>query len=147
MMKRVITILFLATFAMCSLTGLVISLAADDAIATAADVAGRPKSAADLIMDSRTTAPADRSSAGWIGAALVAVTVVGLGGAYVAMRGGSDFLRQWRLLKKSNNRQQGQRPYLPPMQQPIYDELPTMPGVRRVRELPAWSETDESQYR
>lgn len=148
MIRRLATILVLFTFFACSLAGLVISLAADQAIITAADMAMQPDSASDIIIRSRTTAPADRSNAGWLGAGLVALTIVGLGGVFVSMKGGAEFFKQFRLLKKSNKRQREQQPpYLQPAYEPPYSELPTAPSVRRVPELPAWSEYENHQPR
>lgn len=144
-MKRLLTTLVLLTFFACSLAGLVLSLAADQAIATAADVAMQPDSAADLIIRSRTTAPESRSGTLWFGAGILALALVGIGAAIFAMRGGTDFLKQMRLLKKKQSQPQ-QRPYLPPVYQPPYSELPAVRPARRLRELSAWSESDDETY-
>lgn len=147
MMKRLLTTLFLISFLACSLTGVILSLAAEQAIATAADVVMQPDSAADLIIRSRTTAPVDRSGTLWFGAGILALALVAIGAAVVVMRGGTDFLKQLRLLKKRQRPPQ-QRPHPLPIQQIPYGEPPTIRRPRRVSnlpELPAWSE-DETDY-
>lgn len=144
MMKRLVTTLVLLSFFVCSISSLVLSLAADQAIATAADMAVQPDSASDIIIRSRTTAPADRSGTLWFGAGILALALVGIGAAVFTMKGGTEFLKQLRLFKKKQNRQFRQQPYLPPVYEPPYSELPGVRPVRRLPELPAWSDSDES---
>ena len=144
-MKRFITIIAITAFALLAAATFVVSLAANQAIEAYAEIAMQPQSAADLIITSRTTAPADRSNAGWLGAGLVALTLVGLGAVAFTMKGGTDFLKQWRLLNKKN-KGQGQRPYATQLAPQPYNELPSIPTPRRLPALPTWSESDDAHY-
>lgn len=142
MIKRLITALLVTALFMCSLSSFIFSLSAGDAIATAADMAVQPDSAADLIIRSRTTAPDSRAGTLWFGAGILALALVGIGAAVITMKGGTEFLKQLRLLKKKQSRQR--QPHLPPVYEPPYSELPAVRPVRRLPELPAWSDSDES---
>lgn len=88
----------------------------------------QPDSATDLIMRSRETAPvesANRQGSAWLGAGLLALGVVVSGGLVFLLRGGAEFLRQWRLALK--------RPHHHPT-------APRWSPMGEVRVLPEWSE-------
>lgn len=105
----------------------------------------QPDSAIDAVMASRQTPPvAPDSGRSWAGAGMLALVAVVVGGFVFTMRGGSEFLRQWRLARK--------RPSLPrryPMPQtptlPDYyaQQMDTLPRAQRPQELPQWTETDD----
>lgn len=98
------------------------------AVDVVANQANQPDSATDLIMRSRETAPVEpgnRQGTIWLGAGLLALGVVISGGAVFLLRGGAEFLRQWRLVQK--------RPQHHPTS-------PRWSTVRDVTVLPDWSD-------
>lgn len=105
----------------------------------AVDNASRPQSPTDLIMMSRSTAPASTSqgigAAGWFAVVLVlSAAVIGI------LYFGSQALRQWRLAKGK----QRHSPAPVPMRQ-IYD-IPQLPMARpapRVPVLPDGGQNDQ----
>ena len=97
----------------------------------------QPDSATDLIMRSRETAPiepANRRSSSWLGAGILALGVVTIGATVFLVRGGTEFLRQWRLMHKSSARPQRRSPQPLPYY-PTWPELPAVPSTRYLPEV------------
>jgi len=103
------------------------------AVDVVAHQVSQPDSATDLIMRSRETAPvepANSQSSSWLGAGLLALGVGVSGIMIFLLRGGAEFLRQWRLVLK---RPQHQHP------------SPRWSPLGEVRVLPEW--TDDMRVR
>jgi hypothetical protein len=91
-----------------------------------------PPSAFDMAIESRTTPPAESGGRGGtmlFGAGIFALVVVVIGGAILAMNGGGEFLRQYRLSRKRKNHTR------PPLT--ITDDLPQVPAAPQLRRIPA----------
>ena len=111
------------------------------AIDALAEQAAAPPSVSDTIMQSRQTppvAPHSRQNGMWLGAGLLALVVVVIGGLLFLMHGGAELLRQWRLARK--------RPLSRPRhtlpQAPYPTGWPETPRVPTARYLP---EVDDEQ--
>ncbi len=143
-MRRMIALLLLVCGLLLSAALFFISLSADQAIATYAEIQAQPPSAAELALRSRQTPPAaEAGSRTWAGAGFLALVLVVVGVLLFIMRGGSDLLRQWRLARKRPSpSRQAAVPRIP--QTPEYDAPPveTLPRAPRVKELPSWTESD-----
>ncbi len=110
-----------------------ISQAADQAIATYAEIQGQPVSAAELALLSRQTPAVAPEPAGRWGMVVLVFAVMFAVGALIAfLFYGERFMKQLRALRKKSGQA---RPitYLPQHQQPDWDAAPT---VRQVRQLP-----------
>ena len=144
-MKPVGQILLL-TLLLALACGLALSSVGNHALDKWAEQAERPLSATDTIMLSRQT-PAisdhDNNLTTWLGAGLLALTMLLLGTTLFLMRGGAELLRQWRLARKRPSaRQQNRhpRPYHNTPYLTQWTELPSVPPVRYLPEV-----TDENQ--
>lgn len=109
------------------------------AVDVVASQAVQPDSATDLIMRSRETVAvesASQRSSSWFGAGLLAFGVVLIGGVVFLLRGGAEFLRQWRLTLKPSARPQHRTrsPQTTPYY-PTWPELPTTPSPRYLPEV------------
>lgn len=151
-MKRLLALIGLLVVLLISGSLFFVSMAGEQAIIAYADIQSQPISAGELALQSRQT-PAVQDDGRRTNAAVAMITVlvlVVLAILYV-MRGGSEFLRQWRLARRrpqSRHQPMPQAPYLPTtISQPI-DQLgraqrpPRLPDL----ELPAWTETDSNSY-
>jgi len=107
------------------------------AVDIVASQAIQPDSATDLIMRSRETSavePISQRRNGWWGAGLLAFGVVLIGGSVFLLRGGAEFLRQWRLMHKKSARPQLRSPQPLPYY-PTWPELPVVPSTRYLSEV------------
>ena len=111
---------------------LVMTNVGNHAIDAWAEYATRPDTAVDIIMQSRQTAAATptRTGAAWLGAGLLAFSLVIMGAVVLFMQNGAEFLKQWRLVKKgSGGRQRWQPvppvPHSPPLQLQDVSKVPT----------------------
>ncbi len=107
------------------------------AVDAVAHQATQPDSATDLIMRSRETAPtepANRRSSSWLGAGVLALGIVSIGATVFLLRGGTEFLRQWRLMHKASARPQRHSPQPLPYY-PTWPELPPVPSARYLPEV------------
>lgn len=123
----------------CIALALALGQVGSQAVNVWAEQAQQPPSAADTILQSRQTpavTPDDGSRVAWLGAGLLAVTLVVLGAVLFTMRGGAELLRQWRLARKRPSRRRQQTPYPPTV---TWTEIPQ---ARPVRYLP---EVDDEQ--
>ena len=81
-----------------------------------AEQSNQPSSATDVIMRSRSTVASNPQSSGTnnvLGAGLLATFLLLSGISFLLIRGGTDFLRQLRLLKKKTTRRSRQQvPYI-----------------------------------
>lgn len=133
---RVIAVLGLAFGILLALALLASGPAVVDATA---NHAARQKTVSELVMESRQTAPHNappRSAAALYGAGLLAVALLGIGAVVVVMRGGTDYLKQLRLLRR-----QGTRSLRQPYPQQTIDDVP---AVRPLRQLPRMVEDENS---
>ena len=133
---KALTIVLILVLVFGSLFSLAVSIVGNHAIDAMTEKAGNP-SATDIIMKSRQTPAetADRSSAAWLGAGLLAIALVSMGAAVFVMRGGTDLLKQWRLAQK---RPMHRRPVQPIPQVPYSPhlrEVPNVPPTRRLTEV------------
>lgn len=125
------------------LLALAIAIVGNHAVDKLAEQASQPVSATELILRSRETAPVatkDNSNGSWFGAGLLALLVVVIGGLVFVMQGGTQFLRQWRLLQKRPPRRRN-RPYVPEYI-PYNNDWPQIRNTPSVRYLP---EVDDEQ--
>lgn len=133
---KFVKVFIILIFVFGALFSAAVSIVGNHAIDVMAEQAANP-SAADIIMQSRQT-PAvtpDRSSAGWLGAGLLAIVLVSLGAVYVSMKGGADFLKQWRLLRKKSGHNPVTRPLPYGPYSPDLREIPGVPTARQLREV------------
>lgn len=133
---RVIAVLGLAFGILLALALLASGPAVVDATA---NHAARQKTVSELVMESRQTAPHNappRSAAALYGAGLLAVALLGIGAVLVMMRGGTDFLKQLRLMRRQARRSPHQS-----WQQAINE----VPPVQPLRRLPGMVE-DENKH-
>jgi uncharacterized integral membrane protein len=125
------------------LLALAFTIVGNHAVDKLAEQASQPVSATELILRSRETAPVATQGSGdasWFGAGLLALLVVVVGGLVFAMQGGSQLLRQWRLLRKRPSRRRNQ-PYVPDYI-PYNNNWPEIRNTPSVRYLP---EVDDEQ--
>jgi peptidoglycan biosynthesis protein MviN/MurJ (putative lipid II flippase) len=121
------------------LLALALAIVGNHAVDKLAEQASQPVSATELILRSRETAPVTPSNSGnasWLGAGLLALLVVVIGGLVFAMQGGAQFLRQLRLLRKRQSRHARRRytpDYLPPNTD--WPEIRNTPSVRYLPEV------------
>jgi hypothetical protein len=119
--------------------GVVTSQVGSHAVDVWAAQAQQPASATDTILQSRQTPPAapeNRSSALWLGAGLLAIALVLLGSVLFTMRGGSELMRQWRLMQRRSAHRPPPVRYMP---EATWSELPS------ARPVPALPEVDDEQ--
>lgn len=146
-MQRILVLLLLGCGLLLAAAVLVMSQTADEAIDAYVTIQGQPSSAAELALQSRQTPPvAVERTRSWAGAGLLALALVVVAAFLLAMRGGTDLLRQWRLVRKP--------PLSPPTAQFPMPQIPTgapgyyappvdrLPRVQRTQELPQWTESD-----
>lgn len=127
------------------------SMAAEQAIVTYAEIQSQPIGAGELALKSRQTPVVTDNGRRTNGAvALLAILVLAVIATLFVMRGGADFLRQWRLARKRphqpNHQYMPQAGYLPPtISQPV-DQLGRAQRPHRLAEveLPAWTDSDPS---
>jgi hypothetical protein len=125
------------------LLALAIAMVGNHAVDKLAEQASQPVSATELILRSRETAPVAPSNSGnasWLGAGLLALLIVVIGGLVFAMQGGAQFLRQLRLLRKRPSRRRN-RPYVPDYT-PYNNDWPEIRNTPSERYLP---EVDDEQ--
>jgi hypothetical protein len=125
------------------LLALALAIVGNNAVDKLAEQASQPVSATELILRSRETAPVVPSNSGnasWLGAGLLALLVVVIGGLVFSMQGGAQFLRQLRLLRKRPSRRRN-RPYVPDYT-PYNNDWPEIRNTPSVRYLP---EVDDEQ--
>ena len=108
----------------------------------------QPETVADVVMRSRQTAPVSptRTTTGWWGAGLLAIVLLIMAAILFLMRGGTDFLRQWRLARKADKRPQKivhapTATYVSDMHQ-----VPTVPSARRLVRSEHETVHDDSNY-
>lgn len=133
-MKQIAILLVLLIVALCAATSFVLSLSADTAVATYAEIQQQEPSVVDIVMESRQTAsapPQTRQNGMMLGAGLFAVVIVFILGCLGFMFGGARFLREIRL-----NRRRGHRSAARPLQSPYYiqDSPPALPARYTVQE-------------
>lgn len=124
-MKAGALLLFLILFLILSL-GFAVANAGGRMVDARMEQSNRPESVTDTIMRSRQTAPianSDGNHTTWFGAGLMGFAIVVIGSAIFILRGGSEFLRQWRLARK---RPTGRR----------WRPLPPLPASSTAREIP-----------
>jgi hypothetical protein len=125
------------------LLALALAIVGNHAVDKLAEQASQPVSATELILRSRETAPVAPSNSGnasWLGAGLLALLIVVIGGLVFAMQGGAQFLRQLRLLRKRPSRH-ARRRYTPDYL-PHNNNWPEIRNAPTVRYLP---EVDDEQ--
>lgn len=144
-MKRLITLFIAAGFLACSAASFFLSLAAETAVNRTADYMERPSSAVDAVMRSRETAAATPDSNGLMIIGFLAVALLIAGAIIFMLRGGGEFLRQWRLTMRKQPAGPG-RPFLPQAQYGQWTDVPQVPGARRVPSLPPVADFDEGSY-
>ena len=143
-MKQAGAVLLLFLFLTVALSAAV-SRVGTHAVDVWAEQASRPLSATEAVLQSRQTpveAGDSNGRSGWWGAGLLALGLVVVGGILFLLRGGSAFLRQWRLLWK---RPSARRAYPRTIQGtvPHYPEYPEAEPVRAVRRTPYLPEGDD----
>ena len=125
------------------LLALAFTIVGNHAVDKLAEQASQPVSATELILRSRETAPvapSNSSNASWLGAGLLALLVVMIGGLVFVMQSGAQLLRQWRLVQKRPSRRRN-RPYVPDYI-PYNNDWPQIRNTPSVRYLP---EVDDEQ--
>jgi len=148
-MQRILVLLVLGGLLLAAMV-LAMSRSANHAVDAYVAIQAQPESAAELALRSRQTPPiAVDHTRTWGGAGLLALALVVVAALVIVLRGGSDFLRQWRLVRR--------RPSAPPSSSPPYIPTPpTLPGaapyyappvdnlprVQRPQELPLWTDND-----
>lgn len=142
-MKQAGAVLLLFLFLTVALSA-ALSRVGTHAVDVWAEQASRPLSATEAVLQSRQTPVEDDSSNGrssWWGAGLLALGLVVMGGILFLLRGGTAFLRQWRLLWK---RPSAKRIYPQYVQEtlPRYPDYPEVEPVRPVRSIPYLHEGD-----
>lgn len=132
MIQRVIVVLFFLTMIFCAGASFFISTASNTAVNRHYDYLERPQSATDLIMASRQVAPDEPGGPpAWLGAGLLAITlIIGVGVVFL-MRGGADLVRQMRLARK-----QAQRAALAPLSWQPFQEMQELPPMHRLPAMP-----------
>lgn len=138
-MKQAGAVLLLLLFMGLALSA-AISRVGNHAVDVWAAQTNRPMSATDAVLQSRQT-PAEsiegNGHSGWWGAGLLALGLVIVGAVLFLLRGGSDFLRQWRLLWKRSSNHRGYRSYLPeyPLHYPEAEQVRNVPSVTYLPEV------------
>jgi hypothetical protein len=127
------------------------SMAAEQAIAAYAEIQSQPIGAGELALKSRQTPVIQDDGRRTNGAvALLAILVLTVLATLFVMRGGADFLRQWRLARKRqhqpHHQYMPQAAYLPPAISTPVDQLGRAQRPHRLAEveLPAWTDSDPS---
>ena len=123
----------------------ILSQSADEAIAAYVDVQSQPVGAAELALQSRQTPVIADQTRSFGGAGLLALALVAVGAMVFVMRGGTDLLKQWRLIRKRPSPPHHQpMPYLPTLPDYPTPPLDTLPRAQRPQELPQWTQSDQS---
>lgn len=140
------TVLLLAALFVVALAcGLSSQSAATHAIDTAAHVVSRQPSAAELILESRQTAPADNDGRGWLGAGLLAIFLLIAIAAGTFYHFGGKWMTERRKLinaQKRTNRHSRQPQPVPTISPPNVQQVPRM---RPLPQLPANHHEDAYQ--
>jgi len=146
-MQRILVLLVLGGLLLAAVV-LAISRSADHAVDAYVAIQAQPDSAAELALLSRQTPPiAVDHTRSWAGAGLLALALVVVGAMVIVLRGGTDFLRQWRLVRRRPAPLSSQpcTPTPPPLPGTIPYYAPpvdNLPRVQRPQELPTWTEND-----
>jgi hypothetical protein len=129
-------VILLLTLLVALACGLALSSVGNHALDKWAEQSQRPPSATDTIMRSRqTSGVSNRSRTAWFGAGLLALVILAAGVTLFIMRGGSELLRQWRLVRQRPSRRQPTR-YRSPRHTPYLTQWPELPQAPSVRYLP-----------
>ncbi len=140
-MKKVLSIGMIIIFLLVAASSFIMSLAAETAINTYAEMEARPAGPADRVLESRETPPqADPSDCRSSGAGLLALVIIAVLGLLAFLMFGERFLKQLRLATKPRKKRPSARtiqPVQPPQNNQTLQETP-----RPIREIPQWTETD-----